>query len=128
MGGALIGVGSFLPWISLKTGFGSITKSGMEGGDGYITLVAGIVAGLVGVAALSSKLGSGIALLPIIAALIAGAIGLINLVDIQGRVEEFNVTAGQFGAGSLGSGLGAILVGSLLCLVAGIMLRSRVGD
>jgi hypothetical protein len=48
IGGALVLVGSFLPWATVASGFGSASLSGTEG-DGKITLVVGLLAALVAV-------------------------------------------------------------------------------
>jgi hypothetical protein len=48
-GAALVIVGAFLPWVSAATLFGTLGRNGLEsGGWGFITLVLGITAGLVG--------------------------------------------------------------------------------
>ena len=39
----LIAGGSFLPWGSVTTGFGTVSRSGMDGGDEIITLIVAIV-------------------------------------------------------------------------------------
>jgi hypothetical protein len=50
LGGLLIVLGSVLPWLSFTAPFvGTITKNGMEGGDGIITLILGVVTILIGV-------------------------------------------------------------------------------
>jgi hypothetical protein len=55
LGGLLIVLGSFLPWLSFTAPFvGTITKNGMEGGDGVITLVSGVVTILIGVTQLTA--------------------------------------------------------------------------
>jgi hypothetical protein len=43
-GGALLVVGSFLPWAEVSGGGTSVTANGVDGSDGYVTVVAGLVA------------------------------------------------------------------------------------
>jgi hypothetical protein len=50
LGGLLIVLGSFPPWLSFTAPFGgTVTRNGMEGGDGIITLILGVVTILIGV-------------------------------------------------------------------------------
>jgi hypothetical protein len=49
VGGGLIVLGAFLPWVKATAAFvGTITRSGMEGGDGPIFLAAGFVIAGIG--------------------------------------------------------------------------------
>ena len=48
IGGGLVILGSFLPWATVTSAFGSVSKSGTDG-DGQITLIAGCLAALVAV-------------------------------------------------------------------------------
>jgi DNA-directed RNA polymerase subunit RPC12/RpoP len=47
-GGASATVASFIPWISIRSGFGSVSAQWLEGGDGIITLILGIAMVLLG--------------------------------------------------------------------------------
>jgi hypothetical protein len=50
LGGVLIVLGSFLPWLTATAPLvGTISRNGMEGGDGIITLILGVVTILIGV-------------------------------------------------------------------------------
>ena len=48
VGGALLALGSFLTWAEVTGGGTSVTAKGVDGSDGYITLVAGLVAIVAG--------------------------------------------------------------------------------
>jgi hypothetical protein len=50
--GALVAVGSFLPWATVGAGILTASKTGIEGGDGWLTLILGAVAALVSASAL----------------------------------------------------------------------------
>lgn len=41
VGGAVVAVGSLLPWISASSGFETVTRSGIEGGDGLVSIALG---------------------------------------------------------------------------------------
>ena len=54
LGGLLIAIGSFLPWISVSSAFGSLSRNGVEGGgDGVSTLIIGVLMVLLGISAWS---------------------------------------------------------------------------
>jgi hypothetical protein len=56
VGGALIAIGAFLPWVKAIAAFvGTITRSGMEGGDGPIFLIVGIIIAAVGLWSLMAR-------------------------------------------------------------------------
>lgn len=78
-GGAALAVGSFLAW---GTAFG-IGVSGIDGGDGWMTLVGGAVLAAYGLTAYQGK--SGIPKWLGWAGLVVGlGVAIINFFDIQG--------------------------------------------
>jgi hypothetical protein len=114
VGGAMLAAGSFLPWITASTGFGSVSRGGMEGGDGVVILIAGGVTVLGGVAGLMGSTGWVVAA---IAAVIGGLIGFVDFQDIQERISGI----GDSVIGEVGIGLWLILAGAVVALVgAGI--------
>jgi hypothetical protein len=55
LGGVLIVLGSFLPWLTATAPLvGTMSRNGMEGGDGIITLILGVVTILIGVTQLTA--------------------------------------------------------------------------
>ena len=85
IGGAAIVAGSFLPWITVSAPFvGSLSKNGMEGGDGVITLAIGIaIVALSLTGMLGGKVSAASGVIMLLASLAAGAIGVIDYLDIQ---------------------------------------------
>jgi hypothetical protein len=79
-----VAVGSFLPWASAGAGIIKASRSGIEGGDGWITLIIGAAAALVAARALlqSQVPHRG---LTISAGIAAAAIAVLELVDIVNR-------------------------------------------
>ena len=81
---ALIAVGSFLPWAAAGAGLLSASRTGIEGGDGWITLGIGAAAAYVAIRAwLDSRIphpGKMVA-----AGLAAAAIAVVDVLDIVGR-------------------------------------------
>jgi len=78
VGGALLAIGSFLAWGSA---FG-ISVSGMDGGDGWFTLLAGVALLALGYMAYSGKAFA--SWLAWVALAVGGAVTLINFFDIMG--------------------------------------------
>ena len=107
LGGAALAVGSFLPWVQS----GGETASGISGGDGWVTLVAGVVL------AATPYLASQARPVPwwVIPAALATGIGII---------------AGEYGTArnrelSVGIGMWIMLAGSVLGLVGLLMGRKK---
>lgn len=120
LGGLLVAVGSFLPWVTAASGLGTVSKSGMEGGDGTITLVLGIAIIILALAPMMGvKASSVTAVLLILAAAGAGFIGFVNMKDVQERVAS--VTS-EYVSASVGAGLWALLIGAVVAFLGGIAI------
>jgi hypothetical protein len=107
IGGAALALGSFLAWGTVL----GISVSGMDGGDGWMTLIGGAV-----VAAYGFMLMQGKSMFPVWVAWVGLVLGLgvalINFFDIMG-------TDGV----SIGIGMWLMLVGGVVALVG--LLQSR---
>jgi len=140
-GGALLAVGSFLAWAEVSGQGQSVTASGMDGSDGYVTLVAGLVAIVAGIV-LSRANKRLLAVLVILAGIVGGGIGLYDALTAKDRVLDeaaealaptFGVPADQvrtvldqaIDAGELGVsisiGLYVVIAGGGVALVGGIL-------
>src|SRR3989304_5144798 len=108
LGGAGLAIGSFLAWGE----FLGITASGMDGGDGWVTLIAGIVLIAVGYMSFSGKA------LPMwlgwVALVVGAGVAILNYFDISG-------TEGL----SIGIGMWIMLAGSALPPVGPLLGRQR---
>jgi hypothetical protein len=108
--GALFAIGSFLDWATL----GPIGATGMDGGDGWFTLIAGGVMIVVGFLAFQ---GSSTEIPPWVA-WVAWAVGtlitVINLFDILGE---------EFADLSLGIGMYMLLAAVVLGIIGLVFLR-----
>lgn len=105
-GGALLAIGSFLEWGSV---FG-IGVTGMDGGDGWFTLIAGAVVVALGYMTFSGKTYP--SWLAWVAIAVGAAVALINFFDILG--EDLV---------SLGIGMYAMLAGVVIAVVGLVMGR-----
>ena len=109
LGGAGLAIGSFLAWGEVL----GISASGMDGGDGWFTLIAGIVLIVVGYMGYSG--GKALPVWLGWAALLVGAgVALINYFDISG-IEGLSV----------GIGMWIMLAGSVIALIGLLMGRKK---
>lgn len=140
VGGALLAVGSFLAWAEVGGGGTSVTAKGIDGSDGYLTLVAGLVALLVGIVMMRGTKRV-LAVLVILAGVVGGGIGLYDALTAKDSVldaaaEELApsfgasteqvraaldqaIDAGQISV-SISIGLYAVIAGGIVALVGGI--------
>jgi hypothetical protein len=147
-GGALMAAGSFLSWAQVSGGGTSASAKGIDGTDGYITLVAGIVALAVGL--MMMKQGKRVlAILAILAGLVGGGVGVYDALTakdsvLESAAEEIApsagvsveearafldaaVDAGQISI-SISLGLYVVIGGGLLALVGGFLSIGASGE
>jgi hypothetical protein len=105
-GGALLAIGSFLAWGT----FLGISVTGMDGGDGWFTLIAGVAVAALGYLTFTGK--SYPSWLAWVAVAVSAAVALINFFDIAG--DELI---------SVGIGMYAMLVGVVIAAVGLVMGR-----
>jgi hypothetical protein len=141
VGGALLALGSFLDWAEVSGGGRSVTANGVDGSDGYITLVAGIVAVVAGIV-MAKGTRRALAVLVILAGIVGGGIGMYDALTAKDSVldaaaEElaptFEATAQQvrtvldqaIDAGqlsvSISIGLYVVIAGGVVALAGGIL-------
>ena len=149
VGGVLLAVGSFLAWAEVSGGGTSVTAKGVDGSDGYITLAAGAVALLVGIA-MTRQARRMLAVLVILAGIVGGGIGLYDALTAKDSVldaaaEELAPTfgasaeevraaldqaidAGQLSV-SISIGLYVVIAGGVVALIGGIVgLRGSAAE
>jgi hypothetical protein len=120
LGGAIaLFVGSFLPWASVDTVFGSVSKNGTSG-DGVFTLVGAVVVALLTFPAVKQPVARGRSMAAFIVALLAGVICVVDIVDVNRVADEagaqVNVGAGLW---LCAVGAGAAAIAALLLFVGG---------
>ncbi len=119
VGGAMVVAGSFLPWTSVS-GIGSFSRGGLDGGDGWITAGAGAVVVVAGL--MSFGAGSSARLVALVSSVVAGTIGVVELRDVQERIDS--VESDLFVA-QVGIGISVILSGAAVGDVASFFARPR---
>jgi hypothetical protein len=124
LGGILIILGSFLPWLTATAPLvGTISRNGMEGGDGIITLILGVITILIGVTQLTAtNLPMLLHRSPIVTGAIAGIVAIINYLDAQQRIEDAREES-ELIAASVGAGIWTLVVGAVLAIVGGVLVR-----
>jgi hypothetical protein len=125
--GLLIVLGSFLPWITLRAAFvGTVSRSGMEGGDGIGTLLLGVVTVVIGVARLASaRLPRFVQRSSIVTGGVTFLIAAIDYADAASRVRAASSRLSEVGAASVGPGLWTLFLGAIIAVVGGFVLLNR---
>lgn len=111
-GGVALVLGAFLPWATITAPLiGTVSKSGIDGGDGWIMVAVGLVLAVLGGRRLSS--GHVVPFIPAaIVAVLGAALTLYELIDV-GSASEGLATA------HIGVGLWLGAAG-VICAVVGI--------
>ena len=120
--GCLAILGSFLPWIQATAALvGTVTRSGLEGGDGLITIALGIVIALLGIA-IAARSGSGrtARIGALVCAIVLGIVALIDISDVNKRLAGLNSTVVL---GSLGVGLIVVAFAAVLTVIGALLPR-----
>jgi len=121
LGGLLVVAGAFLPWISVWTVLGSVSKSGISNPDGVIVFALGALVAVLGL----WRLTAGGASLPVrvvtvllgFAALAALGVDLVR--GVLPRVADANAAGAMTASASVGAGIWVGLVGALLGIFGG---------
>ena len=140
IGGALGTIGSFLTWAEVRVGDVTASAKGVDGSDGYITVLAGLVAIFAGVVALRTPKRA-LAVIGIVAGAILIGVGIYDATTAEDNVldsvaEELSPSFGpvdqvrevlqqQADSGqldiSIAIGLYAVIAGGALALVGGVL-------
>jgi hypothetical protein len=129
LGGAvLLLVGSVLPWAKAEaTVVGqtlSSTTNGLDG-DGVITLILALVAGLVFLFVPRAKV---VGSLVLVAGAIAGLVAIIDIADVSNKADDLKQLTKQSSA-SVGIGLWMAAVAAIVLIVGGVLcLVQRDGE
>ena len=120
-GGALMAVGSLLPWVSARTGLGSLDVPGTSG-DGVITLIIGAIVGLVGIVNLDRPIAPVLRLLVVLGGIVGVAIFAL---DYMAAAERVSSVDSEMIAASVGAGLYIVGVGSVATVIGGLRMGAR---
>jgi hypothetical protein len=119
VGGGLVLLGSFLPWATVTTAFGTISVAGTNG-DGTITLVVGLVIVVLSILELTRT----VRLLNIwggfVGGLVATGIGVLDYADVNDRIAGVSSDVAQ---AAVGVGLYAVIAGGVAVIVGAYLKR-----
>lgn len=110
-GATAVILGSLMPWVSVSTGFGSISKNGIEG-DGVISLIAG--AAVLVLVVVGRYLGS------LIVSALTTALLVFEIVDVNRAIDDIG---SDFATASVGWGLWLSAVGAIIALISSFIVR-----
>lgn len=122
IGGVLVVVGSVLPWVTATGAFGiSVSRSGVEGGDGLLTIALGIGIGLLG---LTMVRGRNLERwrVAFIASAVTLALIVLDYFVIQDRIDDLSDDS-IFA--SVGLGVWIVGIGALIATYGSWRLRSE---
>jgi hypothetical protein len=124
LGGFLIVLGSFLPWLTATAPFvGTMNTNGMQSGDGVITLILGMVTILIGVTRLTAtNMPALLNRSAIVTGIVTGIVAGVAYSDAQQRVEAAR-SESELIIASVGAGIWALFVGAALAIAGGVLSR-----
>jgi len=115
-GGALVIIGSFLPWIKVYTIVGTLSTNGIEyGWEGFGTLICG---GLIAMGALIDMRPP--KNLSVVVCLFSALVLIIGFVDLKYISDSIHNADSEFSTGSVGEGIYLVILGGILGL-AGLL-------
>lgn len=117
LGGILYAMGSFLPWVTASSAFGSASKSGMEGGDGLLTVFFGVVLALLGLTRVQRPGLPGNRLTMVILGALAVGVAVFEGSNIQSKLEDIS---SAYVVASVGVGIYVMGVGGALVILASL--------
>ncbi len=117
VGGGLLALGSFLPWVKASVVGITFEKNGIDG-DGVFTLLLGVAAVLL----FSLVRGTAGRVLTLATAVLAAGVTFYDVVDVKQTADEISSSAGPLSVdASVGIGLWICAIGALV-LIIGVML------
>jgi hypothetical protein len=124
LGGLLIVLGSFLPWLTATAPFvGTINVNGMQGGDGVITLILGVVTILIGVTQLTAtNMPAFLQRSSIVTGIITVIVAVADYFNVQQRIQDAQDQS-ELIAASIGTGIWTLFVGAALAIAGGVLIR-----
>ena len=120
LGGVVIVIGSFLPWLTVNDGSGPTNVYALEGGDGVRTLITGVSVILATFVARGPRRFN--SLVASLAGALCAFIALRDLSDLTSSIDLFQAVGG--GADTqpaIGMGLIMVLIGAVLSIGGGLL-------
>lgn len=113
--GAVAVVAAVLPWATLQSAFGSVSRSGMaDGGDGLFTAILGLAGGA------AALMGGRMPVASIVAGFMIAGIGVLDIIDVSG-LDDGN----EFTSVSVGAGLYLTVIAGVVMVVAAVVCLQK---
>jgi hypothetical protein len=119
VGAGLLAVGSFLPWVSVRTIFGTISANGIDG-DGKITLAAGALAVLLIATCTGERNRAGL-IVGALASAAGTAVAVYDLVNVSSKAADLN---NEYAHASAGWGLYVCAIGGAAGFIGAMITQS----
>ena len=118
--GAAMAIGAFLPWAKVTAAFvGTISVSGMDGGDGWLFLIGGIVLGVLG---WRLRFASRSLIGPSILTVILGVLAIVEVGNVSSRIDDVQDTG--MASASVGFGLWLLCAAAVVSVFGILRIRS----
>lgn len=109
-----------MPWVKVTAPFiGTLSKSGVEAGDGWISAVLGAVAGMVALSALSGSERPASRWAIGATSCLAFVLGVFELVDVKSITDDMD---SEVALASVGVGLNLLLAGAGLAVFSALFV------
>jgi hypothetical protein len=118
-------VGSLLPWATLTAPFVGTVEITATDGDGMLTLIGGLIVGVIGILGLTRGVGVFGLVSLFLAVLLAAFVAFTDLGNVTEMAADFNDE--DFGAASVGIGLWLVTVATIIGAVGwfGLLFNRR---
>ena len=120
LGGVLFAAAAFLPWATASSGFGSASRSGIEGGDGMVTVFLGVALAMLGLTRLHREGLPGHRLVMVSLGVIAIGVAVFEGTTIQ---RDLAAVTSAYVTTSVGMGVYVMGVAGVL-----VVLTSMFGE
>jgi hypothetical protein len=122
IGGAVVAVGSLLPWGMVTSPLGTMSISGVSG-DGVFSLILGCALGAVALIQLTTRAPRAYLLYVAIGlSFVTGAFGLWKIGDLNDAIDH---NANAFATSAIGPGLHLVIVGAGLAFLGAVLASRR---
>ncbi|OPG02108.1 hypothetical protein B1L11_43175 [Microbispora sp. GKU 823] len=123
LGGGLVAVGSFLPWVTITAPIlGTISRNGIDGGgDGVVSLVVGAILFAIGLARVTASVPGWLQRVPIALGALAGLVAVVDFGSVNDKLAQLPSSSSAFVAASVGPGLYMVAIGAVFSVIGGLV-------
>jgi hypothetical protein len=119
-GGVLVAIGSFMPWVTVTTGFGQVDVVGTTG-DGTITLGLGAIIAILAFLNLN-RASSGARLLLLVLGVASAGLGAFEFTNVTSGIGS---TSSDFLRASVGYGIYLLVIGGGAAIIGTLKMEQQ---